>query len=186
MRRASAFLVMAVPLAAQEALTLRQAVDLALRSNPLVAAAEAGEKEAEPRIHQARSAYLPRVQFSESLQRGNNPVFVFSSLLTQHQFGDANFAIGSLNRPDALNNYQSQLTVEQVVFDARQTSRGVEAARLNHQMAGEDTRRSHSDIILDVLRAYFGVTLSEKNLEVARQSVDSARADLERAEAIYQ
>src|SRR5436305_949588 len=174
------------PLLAQEALTLRQAVDLALHSNPLVAASEAGEKEAEARIHQARSGYLPRLQFSESVQRGNNPVFVFSSLLTQHQFGDANFAIGSLNRSDAMNNYQSQLTVEEVVFDARQTSRGVEEARFNRQIAGEDTRRSHSDIILGVLRAYFGVTLAEKDLEVARQSVDSARADLKRAESIYQ
>jgi outer membrane protein TolC len=71
---------------AQEAFTLRQAVNLALLSNPLVAATDAGEKEAEARIHQAHSGYLPRLQFSESLQRGNNPVFVFSSLLTQHQF----------------------------------------------------------------------------------------------------
>jgi outer membrane protein TolC len=176
----------APPVLAQEPLTLRQAVDLALHSNPLVAAADAGEKEAEARIRQAHSGYLPRLQFSESLQRSNNPVFVFSSLLTQHQFSDANFAIGSLNSPDAMNNYQSQLTVEQVIFDARQTSRSVEAARFTRQVAGEDMRRSHSDITLEVLRAYFGVALGEKNLEVARQSVDSARADLERAESIYQ
>lgn len=174
------------PLPAQEALTLRQAVDLALHSNPLIAAADAGEREAEARIHQARSGYQPRLQFSESLQRGNNPVFVFSSLLTQHQFSNANFAIGSLNRPDAMNHYQSQLTVEQVVFDARQTSRSVEAARFTRHAAGEDTRRSHSDITLNVLCAYFGVTLAEKRLEVARQSVDSARADLNRAESIFQ
>ena len=174
------------PLLAQEALTLRQAVDLALHSNPLVAASDAGEKEAEARIHQTRSGYLPRLQFSESLQRGNNPVFVFSSLLAQRQFSDANFARGSLNRPDAMNNYQSQLTVEQVVFDAGQTGRSVEAARFTRQMAGEDTRRSRSDITLTVLRAYFGVTLAEKSLEVARQSVDSARADLKRAESIYE
>src|SRR5690348_612879 len=90
-------LLAAPPLLAQEALTLRQAVDLALHSNPLAAAADAGEKEAEAQIHQARSGYMPRLQFSESIERGNNPVFVFSSLLTQHQFNDANFAIGSLN-----------------------------------------------------------------------------------------
>ena len=95
------------PLLAQEVLTLRQAVDLALHSNPFAAASDAGKK-AESRIDQSRSGYLPRLQFSESLQRGNNPVFVFSSLLTQHQFSDANFAIGSLDRPDAMNNYQSQ------------------------------------------------------------------------------
>jgi len=174
------------PLLAQQALTLRQAVDLALHSNPLVAASGAGEKEAEARIRQAHSGYLPRLQFSESLQHGNNPVFVFSSLLTQRQFSDGNFAIGALNRPDAMSNYQSQLTVEQVVFDGRQTGRSVEAARFSRQMAGEETRRSHSDITLNVLRAYFGVILAEKKLEVARQSVDSARADLKRAESIYQ
>ena len=180
-------LALAAPsLLAQEALTLRQAVNLALHSNPLVAAADAGEKEAEARIHQAHSGFLPRLQFSESIQRGNNPVFVFGSLLTQHQFSAENFAIDALNRPDALSNHQSQLIVEQVIFDARQTSRSVEAARFIRQMAGEDTRRSQSDITLNVLRAYFGVVLAEKNLEVARQSVDSARADLERAEFIYQ
>lgn len=37
-----------------------------------------------------------------------------------------------------------------------------------------------------VLRAYFGVTPAEKTLEVTRQSADSARADLKRAESIYQ
>ena len=37
-----------------------------------------------------------------------------------------------------------------------------------------------------MLRAYFGVTLAEKNLEVARQSVTAPRRTLERAESIYQ
>src|SRR5690349_3760826 len=97
------FALVASPLLAQEALTLRQAVDLALHSNPLIAASDAGEKEAEARIREAHAGYLPRLQFSENLQRGNSPVFVFGSLLTQHQFTDANFAIGSLNRPDAMN-----------------------------------------------------------------------------------
>lgn len=186
MRRSLIILMLtAAPLRAQDALTLRQAVDLALHSNPLAAAADAGEKEAQARIQQAHSGYLPRVQFSESFQRGNNPVFGFSSLLNQHRFSEADFALASLNRPDAMNNYQSQLTIEQVIFDAGQTRRSVAAARFTHQMAGEDTRRSRSDIILNVLRAYFAVTLAEKNLEVARQSVDSARADLARAESIY-
>ena len=186
MRTVSALLALTAPLVAQEVLTLRQAVELALRSNPLVAAADAGEKAAEARIQQARSGYMPRVQISESLQRGNNPVFVFSSLLTQRQFSDGNFAIGSLNRPDALNNYQSRLMVEQVLFDARQTSRGVEVARFSRQLATEDTRRNQSDVILHVLRTYFGVALAEKNLQVARQSIESAQADLARAQSIYE
>jgi outer membrane protein len=185
MRQNLALLILATPLAAQELLTLRQAVDLALQSNPLLMAANAGEREAEARFRQARSGYMPRVQFSESLQRSNHPVFAFTSLLTQHQFSEGNLALGPLNRPGALNNYQSRLTVEQVLFDARQTSRGVETARFTRQSASEETRRSRSDVVLHVLRTYFGVALAEKNLEVALQSVQSGEADLARAESIY-
>ena len=95
-------------------------------------------------------------------------------------------SIGALNHPDALNNYQSRLMVEQVLFDGRQTSRGVEAARFTRKLAGEDTRRSQSDIVMQVLQTYFGAALAEKNLEVARESVESAQADLARAESIFQ
>jgi outer membrane protein TolC len=186
MNRCIFILAGGLPLAAQEALSLRQAIDLALQSNPLAAAASAGEREAEARLRQARSGYLPRLSFSESFQRSNNPVFVFSSLLTQHQFTAANFDLGPLNRPEALNNTQARLTVEQVLWDSKQTSRGVEAARLAQKMAGEDTRRSRSGIILGVVRAYFAVSLARQNLEVAEQSVKSAAADLERAQAIFE
>jgi outer membrane protein TolC len=85
-----------------------------------------------------------------------------------------------------LNNNQSRLTVEQVLFDAGHSKRGVEAARFVRQVAGEETRRSQSDIVLRVLQTYFGVALAEKNLDVARQSVDSAEADLARAQLIYE
>lgn len=186
MQTALILLALSALLPAQQALTLRQAVDLALRSNPLVAAAKAGEGEAEARIQQARSAYLPHAEFSEGFQRSNNPVFVFTSLLTQQQFSQRNFALDALNHPGALSHYQSRLTVEQVLFDARRTSREVEAARFTRQLAEEDTRRSQSDVILLVLQAYFGVALADKNVEVARESVVSARADLSRAESIYQ
>jgi outer membrane protein TolC len=172
-------------MSAQEDLSLRQAVDLALRSNPLLAAADAGKKEADARILLARSEHMPRAELSESVQRSNNPVFVFTSLLTQQQFSEHNFDVNALNHPEALSNYQSRLVVEQVLFDAKKTSRVVEAARFSRQLAGEDTRRSQSDVVFQVLQTYFGVALAEKSLEVARQSVESAQADLARAESIY-
>jgi outer membrane protein len=181
-----ALLILMPPLRAQEVLTLRQAVDLALRSNPLTAAAEAGEKEAEARLHEARSGYMPRTEFSESIQRSNNPVFVFTSLLTQQRFTERSFDIEALNHPEAMSNYQSRLTVEQVLFDGRRTSRVVEAARFSRKLASEENRRTRSDVILLVLQTYFGVVLAEKNLEVARHSVESAQADLARAESIYE
>ena len=48
MRTVLAIFTLTAPLVAQEALSLKQAVDLALRSNPLMAAASAGEKKRKP------------------------------------------------------------------------------------------------------------------------------------------
>jgi outer membrane protein TolC len=157
---------------------------MALRQNPTIGAAGAGLRAAESRIAAARSASLPRVNWSESFTRGNNPVFVFSSLLTQHQFGADNFSLGPLNRPDALNNFQSQITVEQTVYDAGQTRHSVHGAEISRRIASEDERRARQEVIAGVVRAYYAAVLGAENLKAALEAVRSAEADLRRAETV--
>ena len=56
---------------------------------------------------------MPKVDVTESWQRGNHPVFVFSSLLAQRQFSATDFALAALNHPAATNNFRTTLSVEQ-------------------------------------------------------------------------
>ena len=179
-----AFFLLAAPLFAQEPLSLRDAVRLALRANPAIAATGAAVKASDARVAQAHSGILPKVNYTESFTRSNNPVFVFSSLLTQHQFGPENFNIGPLNRPDFLNNFQSQLTVDQMLYDAGQTHNGVKAAETGRQMTQEERRGAEMQVIAGVSRAYWGVLLASESLKSADQAVRSAQADLERAQAV--
>jgi outer membrane protein TolC len=79
---------------AQDPLSLRDAVRLAIRENKAIAATAAGAQASQARITEARSGRLPKVNYSESFARSDNPVFVFSSLLTQHQFGAEDFNEG--------------------------------------------------------------------------------------------
>lgn len=65
---------------AQEALSLQQAIAATLAHNPDLHAAQAGQRESEARVSEARASYFPRVDLTEAWQRGNNPVFVFGSL----------------------------------------------------------------------------------------------------------
>ena len=182
--RITLLVLLALPLAAQGPLSLKDAVGLALTKHPSMEAAAAEVKAAEARREQARSGYLPKVNYSESWQRSDNPVFVFSSLLTQHQFSEQNFAIGPLNRPDAMNNFQSQLAVDQPIFDAGVTRKQVRSAELGIEAAGEDQRRTRMGLVNGVVRAYAGALLSQEALKVAREAVRSAEADLERAENV--
>jgi len=180
----SILLILAGTVWAQDPLPLREAVQLALRQNQSIAATGAGMRAAAARIDEARSGRLPKLTYSESFTRGNNPIYVFGSLLTQHQFGAENFSLGPLNRPDSLNNFQSQLTVDQVLYDARQTTDSVKSAELSRQMTGEEQRLARMQAIAGTVRAYYGGVLAAASLKAAEQALRSAEADLDRAEAV--
>jgi len=176
--------LLAAPAWAQDPLSLKDAVRIALEKHPAMDAAGAQVSAAETRLRQAHSGYLPKLDYSESWQRSNNPVFVFSSLLTQHQFSERNFQVGPLNRPDFLNNFQSQVTLDQMVYDAGQTKTRMRSAELGQDMAGEQRRRTEMDVIARVIRAYNAVILSQDSLNVAQEAVRSAEADLRRADSV--
>ncbi|MBZ5610337.1 MAG: TolC family protein [Acidobacteriia bacterium] len=169
---------------AQSPLSLAEAVQTGLEHNPAIEASSAGKDAAQSRIQSARSGLLPKLTYSESYQRSDNPVFVFGSLLTQHQFKQENFDLGALNSPNFLNNFQSQVRVNQVLYDFGATRSGVHSAELSSQVAGEDQRRARMGVIAGVAGAYFGAVLAKEHLAVAQESVRSAEADLQHAETV--
>ena len=177
-------LLLAAPVWAQDPLSLREAVRLSLRENKAIAGTAAAARASQARVAQAHATSLPHVNYAESFTRSDNPVFVFGSLLTQHQFGIENFNIGPLNRPDFLNNFQSQVTVDQVIYDAGQTRNAVQSAELARKMSGEEQRRVEMEVIAGVARAYYGAVLAGQSLQAAEKAVRSAEADLERAESV--
>jgi outer membrane protein TolC len=178
------FLLSGLTLCAQAPLTLPDAVRLALTRHPSLEAASARVQAAESRIAQARAGWLPRATYMEGVQSGNNPVYVFGALLTQHQFTAANFNLGPLNRPDALSNFQSQVSVDQTVYDFGATRNAVKAAQIGKKMTEEERRRTELALIAGVARAYHGVGLAEQNLRLAEESLKSANADLERSRSL--
>jgi outer membrane protein len=185
MKNPTIFLVLAaLPLWAQEPLSLQDAVKLALDKHPSIEAAAEQGKAAAERIRQAKAGFLPRVNYSETFQTGNNPVYVFGTLLTQRRFNESNFAIDALNRPDFTNNFQPQIGVEQTIYDFGATRDQVHSAELGYRMTAEQERLARMNLIAQVVRAYHGAVLADESLKVARQAVTSAEADLARAEAV--
>ena len=143
---------LAAPVMAQQALSLQDAIQLALKQHPSLEAGRSGVNAADTRIRQARSAYLPKVNYSETVLRTNNPVVVFSSLLTQHQFTEQNFMLGPLNRPEALNNFQSQVTVDQVVYHTKAVARRTSRAHLVADMPFGSYQGSEDDAVKNACR----------------------------------
>jgi len=121
-----------------------------------------------------------KVDVAESWQRGNQPVFVFSSLLAQRQFTAANFALGVLNHPDALDNFRVALTVEQPLFDGVARA-NITVARIGHEMANATRQVVDQDLTASVTAAYGRVLAAAGARRSADAALDTARADRELA-----
>ncbi|MFN0084558.1 MAG: TolC family protein [Blastocatellia bacterium] len=164
-----------------EALTLPMAVEIALRTHPLLRATASGREVAEAQLQGARAGRFPALQFSETLLRGNNPVFVFGSLLEQARFGQQNFDPRFLNNPDSLTNYRTSFTFRMPVLDQRQTSVKVAQAGYRRGQAEKRSEQVEQQIRFEVLRSFYGVLLAQAEKEVADEAVRLAEADVKRS-----
>jgi outer membrane protein len=169
--------------AAGKPLTLQEAVAVALEKNPTVQAADAYADAVKEGITVAASGRYPRLDFSEGFTRGNNPVYVFGSLLTQRQFTERNFELSFLNTPPPLNNFRTQFTASMPLWDAGRTSRRVRDARLEAQSAVRAGDRTRQEVVFNVIEAYLNGLLARESVRVAQAAVEATKADLALAQA---
>ena len=168
--------------AAQSPLTLDEAIARALKQNPATRGADAAQREASERARQARAGWMPRLDVTETWQRGNQPVFVFGSILAQRSFTEANFAIPALNHPDPVSNFRTGISVEQAVFDGLRTRSANRSAAIGQELADAGSRDADSSLRLGATRAFGEVLLAQANRAAAAAALDSAEEDVRRAE----
>ncbi len=163
-------------------MTLDDAVRTALAQNASLRAIRAGRDEADAQRTQARSGYFPRLTLTESWQRGDQPVFVFSSLLSARRFGTANFAIDALNHPDPVGFFRGAVGVEQLIFDGGRQRAVADAATLHRDSAGLASDEAASSLVLTTTRTFGRVVAAQAMHRTAAAAVVAAREDLARAE----
>jgi outer membrane protein TolC len=173
----------AAPALAQMPLTLDDAMRRARGDTADARALAAGVDEAEARIERARSGFWPRVDVSETVQRGNQPVFVFSSLLSQRRFTAASFALPALNHPDPLTNTRTAVVLSQPIFEGGLTRLGVHAARLERDRAVATRDVADQELAFRAAQAFVRVLQLEATLRAADAAVAAAESDRERARA---
>lgn len=180
---AAALLTAPVPALAQESLSLSDAIARALASHPSAGAAEAAERQAAARVPQARAGWLPHVDVAEAWQRGNQPVYVFGSLLNQRRFTEANFAIDALNRPDPLTNHRFAVTIQQPLFDGFATAAAVRASRVGLDSAVQQRALVAQELALGVTDAFGQALRAAAEAAAAEAAVTAGEEDVKRVHA---
>lgn len=159
-------------------LDLQTAVDQALANNPQTRIAATGLKIAELKIREAKAGSKPTFELTQNVIRSNNPVFVFGSLLEQGRFSETNFAINSLNHPNGLFNFRSQVAGRFPIFDQRQTRSNVSQAEIGvrqQQLAVESVQQQ---LRFQVIRSFYGTIVAEEMVKVGEENVAAASENL--------
>ena len=171
---------------AASTLTLAQAVRVALEKNPLRKAALAEGKAAQAEVREARADFFPRLTFSESGLRSNDPVFVFGTKLRQHRFTLDDFSLNRLNTPTPAGNFATRFSGNWNVFDSFATRLNVQRAEYLKDAADRQLERTDQELVLRVVEAYDGLLLAEKTREVAEQSVRTAQSILDQSKTRFE
>ena len=163
-------------------LSLDAAVRTAVARNAGLRAARAGVDQSAAETTRARSGFFPRISVSESWQRGDQPVFVFSSLLSARRFAAANFAIDALNHPKAIGFFQTSVGVEQLIFDGGRTRAAAAAADLSRTIAEYSATEAATAVALSTTQTFGRIVVGEAARRAADAGLAAAREDLARAE----
>jgi len=162
-------------------LKLESAVEKALEKNPQAKLSGSKIDLAAIKVKEARTGMAPIVQFTQSVTRSNDPVFVFSSLLEQGRFKASNFALDSLNDPKGMVNLRSATEFRMPLFDQRQTSARVDQAEIGKQTAELEAEAVRQRLRYGVIRDFFGTILAREMLNVTAQAVKAADANSKRS-----
>lgn len=167
-------------------LTLAEAVQRALDHNPERRMAAADLDAARVAARSARLPLLPTVGFDELITRGNDPVYVFGSLLRQQRFSSADFALNSLNRPLPFNNFATRFTGNWLAFDSFRTELGMRSADHQLRAATALTTQADQQLAWRVTAAYVGVLLARRQVQLTDRQLQTAQALVDASNARVQ
>jgi outer membrane protein len=166
-------------------ITLQQAVRIALEKNPLRKAAVADTRVSRADVREARSFLMPRVTFSETATRGNDPVYVFGTRLRQQRFTADDFSLNKLNTPLPFGNFSMRFGGTWNLFDSFASWHGVTRAKQMNEAAGHELERTEQEIVFRVVNAYYGALLATKQLDLAEQTLKTSESILERSQSRF-
>jgi outer membrane protein TolC len=166
-----------------QALTLRDALARADADAFQNRATRAGTAAQRGQATGALRGILPALRLEGGFVRTDDPIGAFGTSLRQRAITPADFDPARLNRPAPISNYVAGLVLEQPLFNAdawmghRAASRAVAAS-------GASAEWTRLGTGVDVIRAYYGVTLAHERVATLAAAARAAHGHVRQAEAM--
>lgn len=167
----AALVVTILPGQALKVLTLPEAQEIAVKSNPRLGVAQLSARASAEIPKQVRANYFPATVANLTGVGADN---------------GSRIAAGALNNPILYSRFGTGVTVSQLLTDFGRTSDLVDSARLRAQSQGEFVQAERADILLQVNRAYFSALRAQALVRVAEQTVAARQLNVDQITALAQ
>ena len=168
-----------------EPLSMAEAIHIAVEQNPEIKAAQFQVDAVKSNSVKAQSGFYPQLHFAQSFNRTTNPMWAFGTKLNQGVITQADFNPVSLNDPDPINNFASNFLLSWSIYEGGRTKIGWEQAKQNLSIASLTLERTRQNVIARTAAAYVGLVLSQKNIMVTKQALETSNANLNMIRSRY-
>jgi outer membrane protein len=159
------FILPLSPVLGETRYTLRDCIDLALKNQPAIRAAQWNVNAGYGRETQAASPYLPQVSASTGYSESRSLGGAFGESTTK--------------------SYTTTLSVNQVLYDFGKTGNALDAARWGTRSSQQDLARIVQEAVLNVKQAYFALLQAKKLVLVEQKTVEQTESHLRQAQAFF-
>ena len=147
-------------------LSLHDCIDIALKNQPAIRAAQENVNAGRGRETQAVSPFLPQVNASTGYSE--------------------NYALGGAFGNSITKNYTTTVSVNQILYDFGKTGNALDAARWDTRSYQRNMDRTVQDVVLNVKQAYYALLAAKKLVLVAQKTIEQTESHLKQATAFYQ
>ncbi len=165
-----------------KSLTLKEAIDLALKQHPTLKESQEKMAAARYQIGVSQAAYFPQVTHISQYYRGN--AFLGSA---QGAAAAGPSGVASVTGSGVPTNFFiERFSVNQLIFDFGKTYGNVAGSKATFETTREDYAGNRQQVVLDARTAYFGLLAAQRALKVQQETVRQNQELLKQAQGFYQ
>ena len=167
---------MGLTAAADEPLSLEQAVAYTLEHNLDLKATDEQTRAAAERSGAAHSARLPQVDVRYMRRRSDNPLDVFADRLNTRNVNPAiDFTAGALNYPDPSNINATELALRLPLYTGGRLTAAIRGAEHTERSARLRAERSRQQTAFQAHQAYLAAQVAAEGVAITADAVQVAR-----------
>lgn len=145
--------------------SLHDCIDIALKNQPAIRAAQENVNAGRGRETQAVSPFLPQLNASTGYSES--------------------YALGGAFGNSITKSYTTTLSVNQILYDFGKTGNALDAARWGTLSSQRDMDRTIQDVVLNVKQSYYALLAAKKLVLVAQKTIEQTESHLKQAMAFY-